>query len=68
MSNNELEVKNIILNLLFCYSTKENNVPSVFELMSVEQALPYIKEEVDDGTYNSYVDWVQRYKKRYYEE
>lgn len=59
---NEAESKEIIINLLFSYSTKETDNPSVFEVMSVEQALPYIKDDLEACTYNSYVEWIERHK------
>ncbi|MFF2090176.1 hypothetical protein [Paenibacillus sp. NPDC058174] len=58
----EQQLKEAILNLLFSYSTKEFEKPSVYEVMSVEQALPYIKNDMDEATYRSYTEWINRYK------
>lgn len=57
-------VHEVIVNLLFSYSTKQEP-PGIFEIMSVESALPYVKEYMDGVTYQSTLEWVQRHKERY---
>ncbi|RJE90635.1 hypothetical protein D3P07_00560 [Paenibacillus sp. 1011MAR3C5] len=62
MEITEAGSREIIINLLFSYSTKEKDSPSAFEIMAVEQALPFIKAELEASTYNSYMEWIQRHK------
>lgn len=57
-------IHDVIIDLLISYSTKEN-VPSVSEILSVENALPLVEEHMEPGTYHSYVEWVERNKERY---
>lgn len=57
-------VHEVIIDLLFSYSTKQEP-PGLFEIMSVENALPYVKDFLDAGTYQSTVDWVERNKMQF---
>lgn len=62
-----IEVHEVIINLLHCYNNKGDE-PSVFEVMSVACALPYVEGHMDGKTLQSYKEWVDRHKARYEEE
>lgn len=57
-------IHEVIIDLLISYSTKEQT-PSVSEILSIENALPYVEEYLEPGTFDSYVEWIQRNKERH---
>ncbi|MFC4304092.1 hypothetical protein [Cohnella boryungensis] len=57
-------VHEVIIDLLISYSTKEER-PSATEILSVENALPYVEDHLEKSVYDSYVDWVNRCKQRH---
>ncbi|MBW7474063.1 hypothetical protein K0T92_04860 [Paenibacillus oenotherae] len=61
------EVQEAIINLLHSYNNK-GDVPSVFEVMSIACALPFVEGVMEEKTYLSYQEWVERHKSRYEEE
>jgi|GEM_PF-3285091 len=61
---NRQPVHEVIMNLLFSYATKQEP-PGSFEIMTVEEALPYVRDYMNEGTYQSTLEWVQRHKEQY---
>ncbi|TVX97979.1 hypothetical protein [Cohnella terricola] len=60
-------IHDVIIELMISYSTKEST-PTPAEILSIENALPFVAEHLEPATYRSYVEWVERNKERYQDD